>query len=78
MNSLKTIQTLSKIGKILCKIAFVFAVIGFCGCIVGMISLSVGRNILKLGGVTIHGIISENLDYAEGSLIAVLIGWLVV
>lgn len=37
-----------------------------------------GRNILKLGGVTIHGIISENLDYAEGSLIAVLIGWLVV
>ena len=78
MNSLKTIQTLSKIGKILCKIAFVFAVIGFCGCIVGMISLSVGGNILKLGGVTIHGIISENLDYAEGSLIAVLIGWLVV
>ena len=75
MNSLKTIQTLSKIGKILCKIAFVFAVIGFCGCIVGMISLSVGGNILKLGGVTIHGIISENLDYAEGSLIAVLIGW---
>lgn len=74
MNSLKTIQTLSKIGKILCKIAFVFAVIGFCGCIVGMISLSVGGNILKLGGVTIHGIISENLDYAEGSLIAVLIG----
>ena len=74
MNSLKTIQTLSKIGKILCKIAFVFAVIGFCGCIVGMISLSVGGNILKLGGVTIHGIISENLDYAEGSLI----GWLVV
>lgn len=78
MNSLKTIQTLSKIGKILCKIAFVFAVIGFCGCIVGMISLSVGGNILKLGGVTIYGIISENLDYAEGSLITVLIGWLVV
>ena len=78
MNSLKTIQTLSKIGKILCKIAFVFAIIGICGCIVGIISLSVGGNIIKLGGVTIHGFITENLDYAAESLIAVLIGWTIV
>lgn len=78
MNSLKTIQTLSKIGKILCKIAFVFAVIGICGCIVGIISVSAGGNVLKLGGVTIHGFISENLGYATGSIVAVLIGWLIV
>ena len=42
MNTLKTIQKLSKIGKVLCKIAFVFAVIGFCASAAGIISLCVG------------------------------------
>ena len=79
MNSLKTIQTLSKIGKTLCKIAFVFAVIGICGCIIAIISSSIGGgNVLKLGGITIHGLISENLGYETGSIVAALIGWLIV
>lgn len=32
MKSLYAIQKLSKIGKILSKIALIFSVIGFCGC----------------------------------------------
>jgi len=39
MNTLKTIQTLSKIGKILSKIVYICCEVGFCGCIVGIISL---------------------------------------
>lgn len=37
MKSLNTIQKLSKIGKVLSKIAFIFSVIGFCGCIAGLL-----------------------------------------
>ena len=40
MKSLNTIQKLSKIGKVLSKIAFIFSVIGFCGCIAGLLSIT--------------------------------------
>ena len=39
MNTLKTIQTLSKIGRILSKIVYICCVVGFCGCIIGIVSL---------------------------------------
>lgn len=46
MKSLDTIQKLSKIGRVLSKIAFLFSVIGFCGCIAGLLSLSFGNGSL--------------------------------
>ena len=50
MKSLNTIQSLSKLGKVLSKIAFILAVVGFCGCIAGLLSLSFGNGgLLKLG-----------------------------
>lgn len=79
MNSLKPIQTLSKIGNILSKIAFVFSVIGFCGCIAGLLSLSFGNgSLIKIGGVTLHGLISENFGYNIKAVSAALSGWLVI
>ena len=64
MKSLKTIQTLSKMGKTLSKIAFVFAIIGFCGCIAGLISLNFDSgSLIKIGGVTLHGIIANDSGY---------------
>lgn len=79
MRSLETIQTLTKIGKILSKIAFVFSVVGFCGCILGMLSLSFGNGgLVKIGGVTLHSLISENLGYNLRSVTAALSGWLIV
>ena len=60
MNTLKTIQTLSKIGKILSKIVYICCVVGFCGCIVGIISLGLGGEVFKLGGVTVHSIIESH------------------
>ena len=60
MNTLKVIQTLSKIGKILSRIVFVCYVVGFCGCIIGVISLGLGGEVFKLGGVTIHSIIESH------------------
>lgn len=79
MKSLKTIQTLSKIGKVLSKIAFIFSIIGFCGCIVGLISLFWGNgSLIKIGGVTLHSLISENRGYNMKSISAVLSGEMIV
>lgn len=79
MNALNRIQTLSKIGKILSKIAWILSIIGFCGCIIGLLSLNIGNGgPLKLGGVTLHGLISEEYGFNVKSSTAVLSGWLIV
>ncbi len=78
MKYLNTIQTISKIGKILSKVAFVFSVIGFCGCVVGLISLGFGsESVIKIGGTTLHGIFSGNYDSINAAA-ATLSGWIVV
>ena len=59
MNTLKTIQTLAKIGKIFSKIIFICCLVGFCGCIVGIVSLAIGAETFKLGGVTFHNMIEN-------------------
>ena len=54
-------------------------VIGFCGCIAGLLSLSFGNgSLIKLGGVTLHQLISEEYGYNIKSITASLSGWLVV
>lgn len=79
MKSLNTIQKLSKIGKILSRIAFVLSVIGFCGCIAGLLSLSLGNgSLIKLGGVTLHGLIVNEHGYNIKSISAALSGWMAV
>lgn len=79
MKSLKTIQTLSGIGQVLSKIVFVFSVIGFCGCVAGLLSSGFGNgSFLKIGGVTLHGLISGNLSYNIRSICAALSGWMIV
>ena len=79
MKSLQTIQKFSKIGKILSKMAFIFSVIGFCGCIAGILSMSLGNgSLIKLGGVTLHKLISEEYGYNIKSITATLSGWLVI
>lgn len=79
MKSLQTIQKFSKIGKILSKMAFIISVISFCGCIAGILSMSLGNgSLIKLGGVTLHKLISEEYGYNIKSITATLSGWLVV
>lgn len=79
MKSLVTIQKLSKVGSVLSKIAFIFSIIGFCGCIAGLLSLQIGNGgLIKIGGVTLHGLISEEYGYNIKSITAALAGWLIV
>ncbi len=79
MKSLDTIQKLYKIGRVLSKIAFIFSVVGFGGCIAGLLSLSFGNgNLIKIGGVTLHGLISEEYGFNIKSISAALTGWMIV
>jgi hypothetical protein len=70
MNTLKTIQTLAKIGKVFSKIIFVCCIVGFCGCIVGIVSLALGAETFKLGGVTIHSMIENEAGLSLPTLYA--------
>lgn len=79
MKSLDTIQKLSRIGKTLSKIAFVYSAIGICGCIAGLLSLCFGNgSLIKIGGVTLHGLVSEKYGYNIKSISTALSGWMVV
>lgn len=79
MNTLNTIQKLSRIGRVLSKNAFVFSVIGICGCIAGLFSLCFGNgSLIKIGGVTLHGLVSEEYGYNIKSISAARSGWMVV
>ena len=70
MNTLKTIQTLAKIGKIFSKIIFICCLVGFCGCIVGIVSLAIGAETFKLGGVTFHNMIENEARMTMPTLYA--------
>ena len=79
MKNLKTLQTLSKMGKILSRIAFVFAIIGACGCIIGLLSVTFGNgSAIKIGGVTLHSMLAISDNYNLKSVSAVLAAWLIV
>lgn len=79
MTSLPTIQKLSKLGKVLSNIAFILSIVGCVGCLLGMIALQTGGGkVLKLGGVTIHGLVDEISGIGNRGITAGLCGWLVV
>ena len=53
MKTLNTLQTLSKIGKILSTVVFVICIVGGCLCVAGIVSLLVIPEGFKIGDVTI-------------------------
>lgn len=75
----KIVQKIAKIGKILSKVAFVFSIIGICGCLVGLLSNLFGSGkIVKIGGVTIYGLLADFTAYNVKSISATLVAWLIV
>lgn len=79
MNTLNTIQTLSKIGRVLSKLVYICCVIGAVGCAVGMASLPFADSgILKIGGVTIYGLIVNRADIELNSLYPLMTGALII
>lgn len=73
METLNTIQILSKLGKVLSKIVYVCCIVAISGCVVGFVAMLIGAETLKLGGVTIHSILETEVGVSEGTIIAAIL-----
>lgn len=73
MNTLKTVQTLSNIGKILSKIVFIFCIVGVSGAAMGLISLALGIEAVKIGGVTFKSILQNEAGVSTETLYCTMI-----
>ena len=69
--TLESIQTISKVGKVLSNIAFVFCLVGAILCAVGIATVGVPDN-LKVGGVTIHPLIGGLEGIGTGAAYAAM------
>lgn len=79
MKTRDTIHRLFQLGRILSKIAYICAIVGSCGSVIGILSLHLGSgDLLKIGGVTIHGLIATESGLSIGSITAALSGWMIV
>ena len=67
-STLKTVQTIFKVGRIISKIAFICCVIGCVGCLLGAIGLVAGFESLKLGGITVRGLIVQGTGMSMGTM----------
>lgn len=68
MKTLKTIQVLAKIGKILSKIVFICCIVGACGCVIGAIGLAVGLEMSVFAGVNLEEILQKEAEISANSL----------
>lgn len=73
MKTLKTIQTLSKIGKILSKIVYICCIVGLCGCAVGAAAMLAGGKVLKLSGMSLHSFLNAEAGISTGTIWSAII-----
>lgn len=74
MKSLKTLQVLAKIGRILSKIIYICCLVGAIGCVVGIVSIAIlPEDSFKLGGVSIHGLIEQSADMTMSMLYGTMV-----
>ena len=64
MKTLKTLQVLAKIGKILSTIVFIISIVGAAFCILGIPSLAIIPDGFTIGGTTVHGLIEQKADWS--------------
>lgn len=73
MKSLKTIQSLSKLGKILSKIMFICCIVGICGCLVGALGMLLGDWAVKIRGMTLHSFLQTEAGVLSGTIWAAIL-----
>lgn len=79
MKALNTLQVLSKIARILSKIVFICCIVAAAGCAVGMISIPFAdKGVIKIGGVSIHGLLANRAGIVLESLYPLLTGAMTV
>ena len=79
MKTLEVIQKLSSIGKILSKIVFIACIVSFCLCLLALIGLALNFDgLIKIRGVTIHGLITEEIGVEKTSLAIAVVGVMII
>lgn len=76
MKTLKTLQTLSKIAKILCKIVFVCCIVGACGCVLGIIGIAACLP-LVIDGRTFEEILLAEANVTAGTMYATMVAGII-
>ena len=64
MKTLKTLQVLAKIGRILSTIVFIVCVVGGALCLLAIPCLAIIPEGFQIGGTTIRGLIEQNADWS--------------
>lgn len=75
--TLNTIQTLSKIGKILSKIVFIFCIVGAVMCAAGIAVAAFGAEAIKTAGIDFGSFIDGGKEMTAELLSAVLVSGIV-
>lgn len=70
MKTLKTIQTLAKLGRVLSKIVFVCCVVGFCGCVIGITSVAAGAHVFIAMGTSLEDLLINEAGMTTGTIYA--------
>lgn len=73
-DTLKIIQTVSKVGKVISKIVYICCIIGFCGCVIGIIAFACGAQILKFGGASIEEWLEKSQTNSASVYNAMVVG----
>ncbi len=68
MKTLNTIQTLSKIGKVISKIIYICCIVGFCGCVVGIVAMLIGSRAANMGGETLQSLLFSEAGIGVGTI----------
>ena len=78
MDTLKVLGKLARLGKVLCRIAFVCCIVGFCLCGAAIASLALGLEPLRLGRVTINGLIFTEASVSMTMMYAAMIAGMIL
>ena len=70
MKTLKTIQVLAKVGKVMSKIVFIFCIIGFCGCVIGITSVAAGGHVFLVFGTSLDELLVNEAGITVDTLYA--------
>ena len=68
MKSLKIIQTLCKIARIVCKVVFILSLVGAIACSVGILLLAVIPDGLQFGEFSVRSWIEDTLESSLGAV----------
>ncbi|MBQ7647431.1 MAG: hypothetical protein IJS94_09190 [Clostridia bacterium] len=70
--TIDTLRTASKAGRIISKVIFILCIVGFALCAAGILCLALIPDGLKIGGLTVRGIVETKAELSVGTCFAAM------